>query len=466
LRQGRQWQYDLEALFIRLGYAIDSIKAKRVVLDTIEVLFGGLSNDAIVRAELRRLFLWLKDKGVTAIITGESGDNILTRHGLEEYVSDCVIRLDQRVSDELSTRRLRIVKYRGSRHGTNEYPFLIEEDGISVLPITSIGLEHEVSSERISTGIERLDMMLGGKGFFRGSSILISGTAGAGKSSISAHFSNATCRRGERCLYFAFEESANQIIRNMRSIGIDLEILVKKDQLKIQALRPTFYGLEMHLVKMHQLVNEFKPTVVIIDPISNLTYSGNDIQIKSFLMRLIDFLKMQQITTLLTCLNAGGNPLEQTDVGVSSLMDTWLLLRDVESNGERNRLLYLLKSRGMAHSNQVREFRLTNSGVELRDVYLGTEGVLTGTARAVQEAQEKAAALARRQEIEQKQRELERKHQVMESQITALRVQFESEKEDIERMIQQEELQEQSRLQERVERAQFRQADRVDNGAD
>jgi circadian clock protein KaiC len=459
-------EYDLEALFIRLGYAIDSIKAKRVVLDTIEVLFGGLSNDAIVRAELRRLFLWLKDKGVTAIITGESGDNILTRHGLEEYVSDCVIRLDQRVSDELSTRRLRIVKYRGSRHGTNEYPFLIEEDGISVLPITSIGLEHEVSSERISTGIERLDMMLGGKGFFRGSSILISGTAGAGKSSISAHFSNATCRRGERCLYFAFEESANQIIRNMRSIGIDLEILVKKDQLKIQALRPTFYGLEMHLVKMHQLVNEFKPTVVIIDPISNLTYSGNDIQIKSFLMRLIDFLKMQQITTLLTCLNAGGNPLEQTDVGVSSLMDTWLLLRDVESNGERNRLLYLLKSRGMAHSNQVREFRLTNSGVELRDVYLGTEGVLTGTARAVQEAQEKAAALARRQEIEQKQRELERKHQVMESQITALRVQFESEKEDIERMIQQEELQEQSRLQERVERAQFRQADRVDNGAD
>ena len=459
-------EYDLEALFIRLGYAIDSIKAKRVVLDTIEVLFGGLSNDAIVRAELRRLFLWLKDKGVTAIITGESGDNILTRHGLEEYVSDCVIRLDQRVSDELSTRRLRIVKYRGSRHGTNEYPFLIEEDGISVLPITSIGLEHEVSSERISTGIERLDMMLGGKGFFRGSSILISGTAGAGKSSISAHFANATCRRGERCLYFAFEESTNQIIRNMRSIGIDLEILVKKDRLKIQALRPTFYGLEMHLVKMHQLVNEFKPTVVIIDPISNLTYSGNEIQIKSFLMRMIDFLKMQQITTLLTCLNAGGNPLEQTDVGVSSLMDTWLLLRDIESNGERNRLLYLLKSRGMAHSNQVREFRLTSSGAELRDVYLGTEGVLTGTARVVQEAQEKAAALARRQEIEQKQRELERKHQVMESQITALRVQFESEKEDIERMIQQEELQEQSRLQERVERARFRQADRVDNGAD
>jgi circadian clock protein KaiC len=435
-------------------------------LDTLEVLFGGLSNEYIVRAELRRLFLWLKDKGVTAIITCESGDNTLTRHGLEEYVSDCVIRLDQRVNDELSTRRLHIVKYRGSRHGTNEYPFLIEQDGISVLPITSIGLEHDVSTERISSGIERLDRMLEGKGFFRGSSILISGTAGSGKSSISAHLAEATCRQGERCLYFAFEESANQIIRNMRSIGINLETWVKKGLLKIQALRPTFYGLEMHLVKMHQLVNEFKPTVVIIDPISNLTYSGNDIQVKSFLMRLIDFLKTQQITTLMTCLNAGGNPVEQTDVGVSSLMDTWLLLRDIESNGERNRLLYLLKSRGMEHSNQVREFRLTSSGVELVDVYLGQAGVLTGTARAVQEAQEKAAALARRQEIQQKQRDLERKRQAMEAEITALQAQFEAQKEGIERMIQQEELQEQALLQQQVERARLRKADVVDNAAD
>jgi circadian clock protein KaiC len=459
-------EYDLEALFVRLGYAIDSIKAKRVVLDTVEVLFGGLSNDYIVRAELRRLFLWLKDKGVTAIITCESGDNTLTRHGLEEYVSDCVIRLDQRVSDELSTRRLHIVKYRGSRHGSNEYPFLIEEDGISVLPITSIALEHDVSTERISTGIERLDMMLEGKGFFRGSSILISGTAGTGKSSISAHFADATCRQGERCLYFAFEESANQIIRNMRSIGIDLEVSVKKGLLKVQALRPTLYGLEMHLVKMHQLVNEFKPTVVIIDPISNMTYSGNEIQVKSFLMRLIDFLKTRQITTLLTCLNAGGNPLEQTDVGVSSLMDTWMLLRDIESNGERNRLLYLLKSRGMEHSNQVREFRLTRSGVELVNVYLGPGGVLTGTARVVQEAQEKAAALARRQEIEQKQRDLERKRKAMEAEITALHAQFETEKEEIERMLQQEELQEQTLLQQQVERARFRKADVVDKAAD
>jgi circadian clock protein KaiC len=459
-------EYDLEALFVRLGYAIDSISAKRVVLDTIEVLFGGLSNDYIVRAELRRLFLWLKGKGVTAIITCESGDNTLTRHGLEEYVSDCVIRLDQRVNDELSTRRLHIVKYRGSRHGTNEYPFLIEEDGISVLPITSIGLEHDVSSERISSGIERLDTMLEGKGFFRGSSILISGTAGTGKSSISAHVADATCRRGERCLYFAFEESPNQIIRNMRSIGIELEASVKKGLLKIQALRPTFYGLEMHLVKMHQLVKEFKPTVVIIDPISNLTYTGNDIQVKSFLMRLIDFLKTQQITSLMTCLNAGGNPLEQTDVGVSSLMDTWLLLRDIESNGERNRLLYLLKSRGMEHSNQAREFRLTSSGVELVDVYIGTGGVLTGTARAVQEAQEKAAALAHRQEIEQKQRDLERKRKAMEAQITALQAQFEAEKEEIERIIHQEEQQEKTLSQEQIERAQLRQADRVNKAAD
>ena len=459
-------EYDLEALFIRLGYAINSIAAKRVVLDTIEVLFGGLSDDAIVRSELRRLFVWLKDKGVSAIVTAESGNNTLTRHGLEEYVSDCVIRLDQRMIDELSTRRVHIVKYRGSKHGTNEYPFLINEDGIAVLPITSVGLEHDISTERISTGIKRLDTMLEGQGFFRGSSILISGTAGTGKSSIAAHFANATCRRGERCLYFAFEESPNQIIRNMRSIGIDLEVAVKQDLLKIQALRPTFYGLEMHLVKIHQLVNEFKPTVVIIDPISNMTYSGNEIQVKSFLMRLIDFLKTQQITTLLTNLSTGGNPLEYTDVGVSSLMDTWLLLRDIESNGERNRLLYLLKSRGMAHSNQVREFCLTSSGIELIDVYLGAGGVLTGTARTVQEAQEKAAALVRQQEIEQKQRDLERKRKAMEAQITALQVEFEAEKEEIERMIQQQELKEKSLLQQQVERARLRKADRVDRVED
>jgi circadian clock protein KaiC len=459
-------EYDLEALFIRLGYAIKSIDAKRVVLDTIEVLFGSLLDDAIVRSELRRLFVWLKDKGVSAIVTAESGNNTLTRHGLEEYVSDCVIRLDQRMIDELSTRRVHIVKYRGSKHGTNEYPFLINEDGIAVLPITSVGLEHDISTERISTGIKRLDTMLEGQGFFRGSSILISGTAGTGKSSIAAHFADATCRRGERCLYFAFEESPNQIIRNMRSIGIDLEAVVKQDLLKIQALRPTFYGLEMHLVKIHQLVNEFKPTVVIIDPISNMTYSGNEIQVKSFLMRLIDFLKTQQITTLLTNLSTGGNPLEYTDVGVSSLMDTWLLLRDIESNGERNRLLYLLKSRGMAHSNQVREFCLTSSGIELIDVYLGAGGVLTGTARTVQEAQEKAAALVRQQEIEQKQRDLERKRKAMEAQITALQVQFEAEKEEIERMIRQQELKEKSLLQQQVERAQLRKADRVDRVED
>ncbi|MBD2182918.1 circadian clock protein KaiC [Planktothrix sp. FACHB-1355] len=452
-------EYDLEALFARLGYGIDSINAKRVVLDTIEVLFGGLSNEAVVRAELRRLFLWLKSKGVTAIVTSESGNNTLTRHGLEEYVSDCVIRLDQRVNDELSTRRLHIVKYRGSRHGTNEYPFLIQENGISVLPITSIALEHEVSNERISSGIDRLDTMLGGNGFFRGSSILISGTAGTGKSSISAHFANATCQRGERCLYFAFEESANQIVRNMRSIGIDLETAIKKGLLKIKALRPTMYGLEMHLVNIHQLVNEFKPTAIIIDPISNLTYTGNESQVKSFLMRSIDFFKTKQITTLLTSLNSSGALVQQTDVGVSSLMDTWLMLRDIESNGERNRLLYVLKSRGMEHSNQVREFRLTSSGVELVDVYLGAGGVVTGTARTVQEAQEKAAALAHRQEIEQKYRDIERKRKVMEAQITALQAEFENEKEQVERIIQQEEQQEVTLLQERRKRADMRRAD-------
>ena len=455
-------EYDLEALFIRLGYAIDSINAKRVVLDTLEVLFAGLQNNAIVRSELRRLFLWLKEKGVTAIITGESGQNTLTRQGLEEYVSDCVIFLNQRIINELATRRLHIVKYRGSRHGTNEYPFLIEDDGISVLPLTSVGLDYQVSNERISTGVERLDTMLGGEGYFRGSSVLISGTAGTGKSSLCAHFAEATCLRGERCLYFAFEESASQIIRNMRSIGIDLEPSVQKGLLKIQAMRPTFYGLEMHLVKIHRFVNKFKPTVVIIDPISNLTDIGNYMQVKSFMMRLVDFFKTLQITTVLTHLNLGGNPLEQTDLGISSLMDTWLLLRDEESSGERNRLLFVLKSRGMKHSHQVREFRLTDTGVKLVDVYLGAGGVMAGTARTIQESQEKAEALVRRQAIERKQHEIERKRQIMEVQIQALQAEFETQKEEIEQMIQQEKLREKTLIQDRQLRAQIRDSDSLE----
>lgn len=452
-------EFDLEALFVRLGHAIDSIQAKRVVLDTLEVLFGGVDNNGIIRSELRRLFLWLKEKGVTAIVTAESGENTPTRHGLEEYVSDCVILLDQRIFNELATRRLHILKYRGSSHGSNEYPFLIEEDGISVLPLSSIGMDYEVSSERVSTGIARLDRMLGGQGYFRGSSILISGTAGTGKSSLCAHFANATCQRGERCLYLAFEESAKQIIRNMRSIGIDLESAVNQGLLKFQALRPTAYGLELHLVKIHQLVQDFQPATVIVDPISNLHYAGASLQVEAFMMRLIDFLKIRQTTTVFTHLTSGGSALEQTEVGISSLTDTWLLLRDQESNGERNRLIYALKSRGMHHSNQVREFRLTNSGVQLVDVYLGAGGVLAGTARLVQEAQEEAAALAQQQEIDRKQREIERKHTLMEAQIKALQAEFEAEKEDIERAIAQEQRRKQTLLQEQRDRAQLRQAD-------
>ncbi|MBD2503266.1 circadian clock protein KaiC [Anabaena azotica] len=453
-------EYDLEALFIRLGFEIEAIAAKRVVIDTLEVLFGGLENAAIVRSELRRLFLWLKSKGVTAIITSESGENSLTRHGLEEYVSDCVIRLDQRVTNELSTRWLQIVKYRGSRHGSNEYPFLIKDNGISVLPITSVGLDYPVTTEWISSGIKRLDIMLGGKGFFRGSSILISGTAGTGKSSLCAHFADATCQRGEKCLFFAFEESAQQIIRNMRSIGIDLENAVNQGLLKFQTLRPTFYGLEMHLVNILSIVNEFQPDAVVIDPISNLIYGSNDIQFKSFITRLIDYFKTKNITTVFTNLNEGNSAfVEYTEIGISSLADTWILLRTVESNGERNRLIHVLKSRGTSHSNQVREFILTNQGVQLLDVYLGAEGVLTGTARIVQEAKDKAAALDRRQKIEQKQRDIERKRLLMEAQIKAIESQFEIDKQEIERLIAIEENQESFLISEEKKRARLRQAE-------
>ena len=428
-------EYDLEGLFVRLGYAIDSIGAKRVVLDTIETIFGGLPNPSILRAELRRLFRWLKDKGVTAIITGERGDRTLTRQGLEEYVSDCVILLDHRTREQISTRRLQIIKYRGSIHGTNEYPFLIDETGISVLPITSIGLQHKASLERISSGVERLDSMLGGKGYYRGTSVLVSGTAGTGKSSLAAHFVDAACRRDEHCAYFATEESPDLIVRNMRSIGVDLAPWIKKGLLHFDATRPTFHGLEMHLLRMHKLVMKTKARVVIVDPITSYTSLGDTLEVKSMLTRLIDFFKAHQITAFFTILTEGGSALEQSEVGISSLMDTWILLRHIESNGERNRGIWVLKSRGMAHSNQIREFAFTDHGIELLDVYIGSEGVLTGSARAAQEAKEKAEALLHRQELELKERNLERKNQAQQARITALRAEFEAEKEELERDI-------------------------------
>jgi circadian clock protein KaiC len=432
-------EYDLEGLFIRLGHAIDSIGAERVVLDTVETLFGGLSNTAVLRSELRRLFRWLKDKGVTAVITGERGEGTLTRQGLEEYVSDCVIVLDHRVTDQLSTRRLRIVKYRGTVHGTNEYPFLIDETGISVLPITSLGLRHEASEERISTGVPRLDAMLGGEGVYRGSSVLVSGTAGTGKTSLAAHFADATCRRGERCLYLASEESESQLVRNMHSIGVDLAPWIKKGLLQFHATRPTAFGLETHLATLHKLVNDSQPRTVVVDPISNFVNAGTHSEAGAMLMRLIDLLKARQITALFTSLMHGGSDLEETQVGVSSLIDTWLMLRDIELGGERNRGMYVLKSGGMAHSNQIREFLLTDHGVELKDVYVGPEGVLTGSLRMAQEAREQAAAVIRQQEIERRQREVERKRLALEAQTAALRGQFEAEEEELKLLIAQEE---------------------------
>ncbi|MBD2296510.1 circadian clock protein KaiC [Anabaena sphaerica FACHB-251] len=439
--------YDLEGLFLRISLMVDAVKAKRIVLDTIETLFIGLSNAAVIRAELRRLFHWLKQKGLTAIITGEQGDKTLTRQGLEEYVSDCVIKLDQRIYDELATRRLQIIKYRGSRHGSNEYPFLITDDGISVLPITSVGLEHQVTTERISSGIPRLDTMLGGHGFFRGSSILVTGTAGTGKSTIACHFAAETCRQKQGCLYIALEEAPQQIIRNMRSIGLDLEPYVQQGLLNLQAFRPTTYGLEMHLVNLHHWIRKFKPSTVVIDPMSNMILSGTLNQTKMFFMRLIDFLKAQQITVLLTNLNPGHGLIEQTEIGVSSLMDTWIDLRTSETNGERNRLLYLLKSRGMEHSNQVREFLLTKQGVELVDVYLGQGNVFTGSARIIQEAQEKLAASQRQRLLEQKRRELEYKETLVSTEIYALQAELAADKEEFRILAEQETMNHQNFIQ-------------------
>jgi len=431
-------EYDLEGLFIRLGSAIDSIGAKRVVLDTIEALFSELPNATILRAELRRLFHWLKDRGVTAVVTGEKGDKTLTRYGLEEYVADCVIFLDFRIVKQIATRRLRIIKYRGSSHGPDEYPFLIGERGLSILPITSIGLDYPVSTERISTGVPKLDAMFGGKGFYRGSTILVSGTAGTGKTSLSTTFAHAACRRGERCLYFAFEESPRQIIRNMGSIGMDLNRWVKKGLLEFHSARPTLYGLETHLVTFHKAIEAFKPRIFIVDPISNLINVGTASEVKSILTRLIDYLKMQEISTLLTDLTHSGSSLERTSEEISSLIDTWLLLRDIERHGERNRGLYILKSRGMPHSNQIQEFLLSNQGIDLVDIYTGSGEVLTGSARAIQEAKEKASELARQREVDRKFREQERKRKALEAKMAALRAELDAESEELRLMAEEE----------------------------
>jgi circadian clock protein KaiC len=451
-------EYDLEGLFIRLGNAIDSIGAKRVVLDTIEALFSGLSNDAIIRAELRRLFHWLKDRGVTAIVTGESGDKLLTRYGLEEYVADCVIFLDFRIEKQISTRRLRIVKYRGSSHGADEYPFLIDERGLSILPITSLGLDYPVSTERIATGVPKLDAMLDGKGFYQGSTILVSGTAGTGKTSLSATFADAACRRGERCLYFAFEESPNQIIRNMGSIGIDLARWVKKGLLKFHSARPSLYGLEMHLVTFHKVIDAFNPQVFVVDPISNLSAAGTEAEVKSILTRLLDHLKVKKITTFLTDLTHFGGSLEHTSEEISSLIDTWLLLRDIELKGERNRGLYILKSRGMVHSNQIQEFLLTNQGIDLIDIYTGSGEVLTGSARAAQEAGEKAAELACRREADRRLREQERKRNALDAKIAALRAEFEMETEEVDLIVEEEQKRQTVLAQDHLEMAHLRKA--------
>lgn len=382
-------EYDLEGLFIRLGHAIDTIGAKRVVLDTIENLFSGLSNEGILRAEIRRLFTWLKDKGVTTIITGERGDGKLTRQGLEEYVSDCVILLDHRIQNQISTRRLRVVKYRGSVHGTNEYPFLIDHEGISVMPVTSLTLANKVTSQRITSGVATLDEMLGKKGFFRGSSILVSGSAGTGKTSMAASFINAVCHQKERCLFFAFEESPEQIIRNMRSIGINLQQHVEKGLLQFHASRPTIYGLEMHLVVIYKLIKKFKPKTIVLDPISNLVTIGDLSEVKLILIRLIDFLQREQITVMFTALTFNSENNWQHDEGISSLVDAWLKVRDIEHNGERNRAIYIMKSRGMKNSNKVREFLITNKGIELVDIVVGPEGVLTGSAREIYNSHQK-----------------------------------------------------------------------------
>lgn len=452
-------EYDLEGLFVRLDYAIRSIGAKRVAIDTIEVLFSGLSDVGILRAELRRLFHWLKDRGVTAVVTAERSGGMLTRHGIEEYVSDCVLVLDHKVAEQISTRRLRVLKYRGSTHGTNEYPFLIDEQGFNVMPITSVGLDAPAPANRISSGSERLDHMLGGGGYYAGSSILISGTAGTGKTTLAALAVDAACRRGDKCLFFAFEESPQQIGRNLRSVGLDLGRLADAGLLEFSAMRPTLHGLEMHLVAMYKKINAVNPKLVVIDPVSSLTAVGNSLDVKIMLTRLMDFLKNKGVTLLLLNLS-GPDRREETELGISSLADTWIALRDIELGGERNRGLYILKSRGMAHSNQIREFVLSDKGIELLDVYTGAEGALTGTARYTQEAKEAAERALREEEIARKRREIDHRRQKLAAAVAELEAAFEIEKGELEKLIAEEETQLQTVSRHRSHLATMRKADK------
>jgi circadian clock protein KaiC len=429
-------EFDLEGLFIRLAAAVDEVGAKRVVLDTLEILFSAIPDEAVLRGEIGRLFRWIKDRGLTAVVTAERGSSSLTRFGIEEYVSDCVVVLDHRVDDEISTRRLRVAKYRGSLHGTREYPFLITEGGLVVVPITSLGLTYEASDERLSTGIEALDEMLSG-GIFRGSSVMVSGTPGTGKTSISASMAAACCERGERALFISLEESPGELIRNMRSIGIDLQGHVDSGRLVLHSIRSTSIGLEEHVAMLYRLLDEHSPDLVVLDAVGSLTRAGTRTDISSVLVRDLDVLKSRGITGVLTTLANAVDP-ESSQMDMSSLVDTWLLLRNAESNGERNRLLFIIKSRGSAHSNQVREFVLTHDGPELVDVFVGERGVLTGSARKEQQARDADARRLHLEEGRRRQEHLEHRSQAIEAQIADLRAQLAAEAADLERFLESE----------------------------
>ncbi|MFO7803108.1 MAG: circadian clock protein KaiC [Desulfovermiculus sp.] len=452
-------QYDLEGLFIRLDAAIQQVGASRIVLDTVETLFGVFTDAHVVRAEFRRLLRWLKERGITAVVTAERGEAGLTRFGIEEYVSDCVIDLSQSMRGQTTRRHLRVLKYRGSSHGTNAYPFLIGRHGIHLFAVTELGLDFPVFEERISSGIGRLDEMLGEKGFYRASSILLSGTAGTGKSSISASFVDAACARGEQALYISYEESRLQIMRNMKSIGIDLQQWHKSGNLRFHTTRVTTHGLEEHFFLVKELIEECSTDVVVIDPVSNLLQLGSPEEVKNLLTRLIDFLKSQGITTLVTELISGGNSMEATNTDISSLMDAWLLLRDLETDGERNRVLYVLKARGMSHSHQVREFVLSEEGISLLDVYSGTAGLITGTARYTQEAQEEVDYKRRMQEIERKKKEMKRKRKLKEAKLQEIEAEFQEEEELLQQAIREAEEEEDKYQQRRDRRSQMRGGD-------
>ena len=419
--------YDLSALILRVKGAIKKVNARRVVIDGINNLLSTFDDERIIRSDLLRLIREIKEVNATIFITGERGHDSWSKMGFEEYLADGLMHLDNRTDGNYQTREIQVVKCRGINHYTGKSPFIINSEGMSIRPLITADFDYKVLKSRVSTGIADIDNMLGGKGLYRGSTVYITGPSGAGKTSISSSFANGACSRGERALFLAFEESSDQIIRNMKSIGLSLDKWVNEKLLYFYTARATTNSLEGHLDNIMTMVREVEPTCVVLDPISAFRPIANENETKLMLIRLNDYLRARKITTVFTALSSDGEYSEHADVQLSSIADTWIVVRIMDYKGERNNVMQLMKSRGMSHSRQMKEMYFTGNGLKLQNVYQGPEGVLTGAARIGQEKYEKLKEARNVIEIDKNRKKIERKKSLLEASIEALKHEYEEE---------------------------------------